>query len=120
VAAAAGTAASAAATLARPDAVKVYFDVDKFDPPADLSQMIVKLVDYAKSSPNAKLAISGYHDHSGNPAANEELAKNRAKIVLEALKAAGVPEDRLMLLKPQVVDAGMGLEARRVEVNVAQ
>jgi K(+)-stimulated pyrophosphate-energized sodium pump len=120
VAAAAGTAASAAATLAKPDAVKVYFDVDKFDPPADLSQMIVKLVDYAKSSPNAKLAISGYHDHSGNPAANEELAKNRAKIVLEALKAAGVPEDRLMLLKPQVVDAGMGLEARRVEVNVAQ
>jgi K(+)-stimulated pyrophosphate-energized sodium pump len=113
-------AAAPAAPVARPDTVKVYFESGAAVPPGDLAASIAKIADWAKATPDAKLAISGYHDSTGNPEQNAELAKNRAKIVLEALKSAGVAEDRVMLHKPQVVDAGAGAEARRVEVHVAQ
>jgi cytochrome c oxidase subunit 2 len=40
--------------------------------------------------------------------------------VRDALKAAGIAEDRLVLLKPEFVIAGTAeAEARRVEVNKA-
>ena len=45
------------------------------------------------------------------------LAKNRAKMVQEVLKAAGVSEDRLVLQKPMLMDAGNERDARRVEVT---
>ena len=44
-------------------------------------------------------------------------AKNRAKMVQEVLKAAGVSEDRLVLQKPMLMDAGNERDARRVEVT---
>jgi K(+)-stimulated pyrophosphate-energized sodium pump len=39
--------------------------------------------------------ISGYHYTSGDPAQNGELAKQRAMAVRDALKIAGVAEDRI-------------------------
>ena len=52
-----------------------------------------------------------------DPSQNAELAKNRAVAVAEVLKSAGVPEDRLVLQKPALTDAGSGREARRVEIS---
>jgi len=120
-AAAASGATGAGAGMAKPDRVKLYFDTAKIDPPADTPQQIAKLVDYAKSSPNAKVAISGFHDKTGNPEQNAELARNRAMTVLLIFKAAGIPEDRVMLMKPEQIEGGPDdREARRVEVYVAQ
>ena len=63
--------------------------------------------------------ISGYHDTTGDPAQNEELAKQRALAVRDALKALGIGDDKLDLKKPEVTTAtGSNAEARRVEVSL--
>ena len=79
---------------------------------------IASLADAAKTKPAAKLVISGYHDASGDPAQNAGLAKQRAMAVRDALKTAGVAEDRIELKKPEQLNAGDAAEARRVEVSV--
>ena len=63
--------------------------------------------------------ISGNHDTTGDPAQNEELAKQRALAVRDALKALGIGDDKLDLKKPEVTTAtGSNAEARRVEVSL--
>ena len=63
--------------------------------------------------------ISGYHDTTGDPAQNEELAKQRALAVRDALKALGIGDDKLDLRKPELTTAtGSNAEARRVEVSL--
>jgi len=59
------------------------------------------------------------HDATGDAAKNAELAKQRAMAVGDALKAAGAPEDKIELAKPEQTQAdGPAGEARRVEVKV--
>ena len=66
-----------------------------------------------------KAVISGFHDVTGDPAKNEELAKQRALRVRDALTALGIGEDKLDLRKPAVTTAdGSNAEARRVEVTM--
>ena len=72
----------------------------------------------AKASAGARLAVSGFHDSSGDPAMNAELAKQRALAVRDALVAAGVAEELIELKKPEVADAGASEQARRVEVKL--
>jgi K(+)-stimulated pyrophosphate-energized sodium pump len=72
----------------------------------------------AQDRPAAKLSISGFHDASGDPVKNAELAKSRAFAVRDALKAAGVAEDRIVLKKPEEMNAGSAEDARRVEVTL--
>ena len=104
-----------------PQLVKFYFDTGKAELPADAGAQVQAIVDYAKSSPNTKIGISGFHDKTGDAAANLELAKNRAKASRAMLVSAGVPEDRLILVKPQETTGGADdREARRVEVYPAQ
>ena len=66
-----------------------------------------------------KAVISGFHDVTGDPAKNEELAKERAFAVRDALAALGIGEDKMDLRKPEVTTAsGSNAEARRVEVSL--
>ena len=110
---------AAAAPAASGPMAKLYFDSGKAELPGDAATALQSVVDFAKANAAAKVAISGFHDETGNPAANEELAKERAKAVREALKAAGVAEDRVEMRKPQVTGGGAdNKEARRVEVSV--
>ena len=63
--------------------------------------------------------ISGYHDTTGDPAQNEELAKQRALAVQQWLVGNGVAADRMDLAKPtETSGEGGPEEARRVEVDV--
>ena len=62
--------------------------------------------DYAKAHPDAKLTLSGFTDATGSAAKNAELAKTRAQAVRDALKAAGVAEDRIILKKPETITGG--------------
>ncbi|MBK7954185.1 MAG: sodium-translocating pyrophosphatase [Candidatus Accumulibacter sp.] len=115
VAAAPGT---VVAVVAVPVA-KVFFAVNSAEVPADLGKTLEVIVVHAKANPTAKLAISGYHDPSGNQATNEEIAKSRAIAVREALKNVGISEDRIELKKPvDTTGTGGPEEARRVEVSV--
>jgi K(+)-stimulated pyrophosphate-energized sodium pump len=111
--------APAAPAAARPELVKVYFETGKVEAPAELAAQVAPLVAWTRATPNAKLAISGFHDATGDPAQNAELAKNRAMTVLAALKAAGVAEERVVLQKPQETVGGEGREGRRVEIAPA-
>ena len=96
---------------------KFFFDVAKADLPADAAAQIAKLAAAAKAGAG-KLIISGFHDASGDPAKNADLAKQRAFAVRDALKAAGVAEDRIETKKPEQINAGNAADARRVEVKL--
>lgn len=98
--------------------VKFYFASGKADLATGANEA---LADAVKAVAAGKtLVVSGFHDASGDPAMNAELAKQRALSVRDALKALGVPEDKVELKKPeQTMAEGPASEARRVEV-VAQ
>ncbi len=76
------------------------------------------LADVVKGVADGKKAVvSGFTDTSGDPEKNAELAKQRAFAVRDALKAAGVAEDKIELKKPeQSATGGDAAAARRVEV----
>ena len=127
----AGTAAVAApaATAAAPvgdDAsvvvengvVKFYFASGKADLAAGALDALGEAIVAAKAG--KKLVLSGFHDTTGDPAFNAELAKQRAIAVRNALVGAGVAEGALELRKPeQTTGTGNNAEARRVEVMIA-
>jgi len=97
----------------------VYFEVGKADLPADAPILLRPAIRAVKAMEGSKLVISGYHDASGDAAANEELAKRRAFAVRDMLIAAGVSEQRVELAKPVVTVGGADdAEARRVEVTL--
>lgn len=79
------------------------------------------LADVARAVAEGRsVVVSGFHDATGDAAANAELAKNRALAVRDALVVSGVPEGKIELRKPQVLQAGgSNAEARRVEVTLA-
>jgi K(+)-stimulated pyrophosphate-energized sodium pump len=117
-AAAAPAAAQAAATVAWP--AKIYFETGKSDISA-AGAATVKAVSVALAgNPTQRLGITGYTDKTGNADANAELAKQRAVGIRDALKAAGVAEDRISMQPPVFVEAGKDgadAEGRRVEIK---
>jgi K(+)-stimulated pyrophosphate-energized sodium pump len=78
------------------------------------------LADVAKGvAAGKKAVVSGFTDATGDAAKNEELAKQRAFAVRDAIKAAGVTDDKIELKKPETLTASGGnAEARRVEVSL--
>ena len=95
--------------------VKFYFATGKSEVAAGANEA---LADVAKGVAAGKKAlVSGFHDSTGDLAVNEELAKKRAISVRMVLVALGVPEDKVELKKPEVMQgSGDNAEARRVEV----
>jgi K(+)-stimulated pyrophosphate-energized sodium pump len=95
--------------------VKFYFASSKAELAADADKALADVVKAVQSG--KKAVVSGYHDASGDPAKNAELAKQRAMSVADALKKAGVADDKVELKKPeQTTVDGPAAEARRVEV----
>jgi outer membrane protein OmpA-like peptidoglycan-associated protein len=120
---AAGTAISQAGgtTTSTPKAssiTRVYFEPGKAELPADSASSLTPYVVAAKDK-RRTVVVSGFHDPSGDAAANEELAKQRAFAVRDFLVRAGVPAERVELRKPVVTTGGGDpQEARRVEVTL--
>jgi ammonium transporter, Amt family len=73
---------------------------------------------YLGEDKDAKVKLSGFVDSTGDPEKNKVLAHDRALAVRDALKAAGVAEDRIVLQKPEEIVAGKGDEARRVDITL--
>lgn len=123
-AAASGT-ANAAATAGADGAsvridngvVKFYFASGSAELAAGASDALADVVKGVAAGQTA--VISGFHDTTGDPAQNEELAKQRAFAVRDALVSLGIGEDKLELSKPEAMAAaGSNAEARRVEVSL--
>ncbi|NDZ15443.1 hypothetical protein C7T35_09385 [Variovorax sp. WS11] len=66
-----------------------------------------------------KAVVSGFHDTTGDPALNEQLAQKRAEMVRDVLTGLGVPAAKIDLQKPAVTaGSGTDAQARRVEVKL--
>lgn len=100
--------------------LNVYFDTGKTELSPEWAAKSGDVVKYLKDNATAKAVVSGFHDPSGNKAANEELAKNRAKMVAAALATAGIAADRVVMQKPveSTGTGGSNAEARRVEITI--
>ena len=99
--------------------VKFYFASGKSDIAKGGNEALADVVKGIKAG--QKATISGFHDTTGDPAKNAELAKKRAFSVRDALIALGVTEDKLELVKPADAQAtGSNSEARRVEVSLVK
>lgn len=98
--------------------VKFYFASGKSDLAPGAAEALADAIAAGKAG--QKLVISGFHDSTGDPAKNAELAKQRALAVRDALKTAGVAESGIELKKPETATgSGNNAEARRVEVVIA-
>lgn len=116
-AAAAATAADAASVRVDNGVVKFYFASGKADLAAGGADALAEAAKAAKEG--KKLGISGFHDATGDLATNQELAKQRAFAVRDALVALGVDAAQVELVKPAATAGdGANAEARRVEVTV--
>ena len=114
-------AAPAAASAGKPEAVKIYFGAGAAAAPAEAAVSLKAIAEHAAKTSGVKLDISGYHDKTGDPAKNAELAKQRAMGVKDLLIKAGVAEANLNMKKPvEMTGSADDKEARRVEVSVAQ
>jgi K(+)-stimulated pyrophosphate-energized sodium pump len=87
--------------------------------PPGAAEQLAPMIASAKAAPSSKLILSGYHDASGDPAINAEIAKNRALSIKQLLLAGGIEEQAIVLEKPQSALGGAeGEQARRVEVSL--
>jgi outer membrane protein OmpA-like peptidoglycan-associated protein len=109
----------AAAAVAQEAQPRVYFEVDSDALPADAVEVLNRVADAARGKPGTTVLISGFHDATGNPEHNADLAKRRAQAVRHALEANGVSPSQLVLDKPQETTGGADArEARRVEMRL--
>ena len=115
--AAAAATADTASVKVENGVVKFYFASGKADVAAGGTEALSEII---KAITGGKKAVlSGYHDATGDPAQNAELAKQRALAVRDALLSLGIGEDKVELKKPEVSTAsGSNAEARRVEVTL--
>ncbi len=118
VTAPAPTAAPAAAAYAWP--AKILFDSGKSALSNDGMTTIKAAAAALAANASQKVGITGYTDKTGNADANAALAKDRALNVRDALKGAGVADDRITMQPPVFVEAGKDgadAQARRVEIK---
>lgn len=98
---------------------KVYFAVGAAALDDADKGVVAKTLEALGANTQAIVLLSGFHDPSGDPAKNAELAKQRAMSVRDALVAGGVAADRVKFRKPEsTVGAGSPEEGRRVEIRV--
>ena len=99
--------------------VKVYFETASAELPADAADALKSIAQAVGAAAGRKAAISGFHDATGDPEKNVELAKQRAFAVRDRLQSFGLTEAQIELRKPQVTTGDGGeREARRVEIRV--
>lgn len=98
--------------------VKFYFATGSADIAPGAAEALALVLQGVQNG--RKAVISGYHDTTGDPARNEELAKQRAITVRDVLVGLGVAQEKVTLEKPAVAAAGQGDDAgaRRVEVKL--
>jgi outer membrane protein OmpA-like peptidoglycan-associated protein len=97
----------------------LYFEVASADLPADARGAIEAALQSLAGAPGRSLMLSGFHDATGDPAFNADLAKRRAVAVRDALVEAGAERARLQLRRPEsTLGDGSAEEARRVEIRL--
>jgi photosynthetic reaction center cytochrome c subunit len=107
--------------MSEPTRSVLYFGVGSSTLEGEQAKGLILLIATLSAKPAAKASISGYHSASGELAANQQLAKDRAVRVRDSIVAAGIAPARVVLDKPLQAEANLSGEdpaARRVEVSV--
>lgn len=98
---------------------RIYFEINSAELPDEAGGAIQSVKEKALAAPKLVVLVSGYHDPSGDPEQNTALARQRALATKLALMAAGIPGERIILRKPEVIPGDADLqEARRVDIRV--
>lgn len=119
VEASAHAAPMAAADVVDGRSARILFDSGSAVVPADTTARLSGVLGTLAADPGKRVRVSGFHDASGDAAANEALAKQRAEAIQQWLVVNGVAADRITLDKPaQTTGSGDADEARRVDVMV--
>jgi outer membrane protein OmpA-like peptidoglycan-associated protein len=84
-------------------ALYINFGTGKWALEADGQATVREIVAMLQAAPSLKIAVEGHTDNVGQPAANKTLSENRARSVMQAIVAAGIPAARL-------ASAGFGAE----------
>jgi len=102
--------------------LRVFFAVGKSDVTKDLSTAASSVKDYIDTHPGSFVAVSGYNDPTGDPAANAALSKRRAEEVSKALVDTGIPAASIKMIKPADTtgNGDTNSQARRVDVTVSE
>ncbi|MGI4778756.1 MAG: OmpA family protein [Janthinobacterium lividum] len=97
--------------------VNFYFATGSADLAPGAAEALATVIKGVEGGRRAQ--VSGFHDTTGDPAINEELAKLRAQTVRDVLIGLGVAADKVDLQKPAVsTGGGSNAQARRVEVKL--
>jgi K(+)-stimulated pyrophosphate-energized sodium pump len=109
----------AAADVVDGRSARILFDSGSAVVPADTTARLSGVLGTLGADPGKRVRVSGFHDASGDAAANEALARQRAEAIQQWLVVNGVAADRITLDKPaQTTGSGDAGEARRVDVVV--
>jgi outer membrane protein OmpA-like peptidoglycan-associated protein len=76
-------------------ALYINFDTGKSDIKPESQPIVAQIAELLKANPDLKVSIEGHTDNVGTPAANKTLSESRAKSVLNAVAALGVPAARM-------------------------
>jgi OOP family OmpA-OmpF porin len=76
-------------------ALYINFDTGKADIKPESEPIVKQIADLLSSNPDLKVSIEGHTDNVGTPAANKTLSEARAKAVMNAVAALGVPAGRM-------------------------
>lgn len=107
-----------AQTATTDTSTRVYFDTGETTIDGEDRIRIASIAETARSQ-NREVAVTGYTDRTGDRAQNQEIAKERAVAVRDALVAEGVAESKIVLDPPaEVTGTGGDEEARRVDIDM--
>ena len=99
------------------DTVNFYFATASADLAPRAAEALAAVIKGVEGG--RKAVVSGFHDTTGDPALNEQLAQKRAEMVRDVLTGLGVPAAKIDLQKPAVTTgSGTDAQARRVEVKL--
>jgi cytochrome c5 len=106
-----------------PDRMSIFFDTGSSSVSDNDTEALKSMVEAAMSVENwNRIGLSGFTDGTGNAETNAKLAQQRMSQVRNLLVEMGIPEEKIVLVKPAEVEAAAGKsdQARRVDVYAAQ
>lgn len=92
---AAGASTTSSATVAKPNAMIIYFDYDRSDLDSSDTRVLDGWAKYLAANPNARLVIEGHCDERGSKAYNLSLGERRAASARDYLASSGVARGQL-------------------------
>ena len=77
-------------------ALDIHFDLGKATIKPDSQDLVAQIAELLKGNSSLKVSLEGHTDNTGTPAGNKKLSEDRAKAVVAAVSAKGIPSVRMV------------------------